>query len=421
MKIALVHPSLNLRRGVEKIVLWLGQEFSQRGHTVSVVTSNYSAELHGAKDQFAFDICEIGGPGLGNASLNETVRMGGRLGQALCGSDIACLFGYPASAWAFFGKLLYGSLPPLVWYCNEPPRLLYDQAFSTHVPGLLSRYSQSTQQVKSMQLRTIMRSPSLLFPERFRASLHRILDYLQVGALRLILANSTFTTERLQTIYPRSTIKRCHLGVPLVMDGTTNGNGRNGNSRYILSVSHLHPIKNIDLSLKAVQLLRERGMCADLHYRIIGKGPHLQHLHELAASLGIADMVSFEGFASEEALTQAYEGAELLLYIPFDEPFGLPPLEAAVHAKTSVVSNHGGMVDTVVDGMTGVHVDPFNPQQVADALGNLLRAPDLRVRMGLAARKHVTKSFTLQAFADRLEHELQRAMGSYSYHIGVMG
>lgn len=410
MRIALVHPSLGLRRGVEKIVLWLGQEFSERGHSVSVFTSEYNAELHGSASNYLCDIRAIGGPGLGPSSLSETIRVGRALGHALQQFDIICAFGYPASTWIFFGKRGYKKFPPVVWYCNEPPRILYDQQFSTHVPGLLSRYAQNVETVNRHAWgKEVKRYPSLLLPKGLRAFFQRAVDRLQVTGLCLILANSTFTMERLRTIYNYSNVKVCHLGVPLPSHNEMDLCDDKG---YILTVSHLHPIKNLEVALRAVQLLRKQGQLAYIPYRIIGKGPDLPRLQHLAAAYGVLDLVSFEGFASEAALAQAYAGAKLLLYIPFDEPFGLPPLEAAVYAKTSVVSNHGGMVDTVLGGISGIHVDPFNPKQVADAIGTLIANTDLRKQMGQAARKRVEETFTLPAFADRLEYALCDVLAS---------
>ncbi len=61
----------------------------------------------------------------------------------------------------------------------------------------------------------------------------------------------------------------------------------------------------------------------------------------------------------------------------------------------------GGITYTVEAGVTGLLVPPRDPQALADRLGELLDRPELRDRMGHAARTRVERSFTWPTVASR--------------------
>jgi type III pantothenate kinase len=64
--------------------------------------------------------------------------------------------------------------------------------------------------------------------------------------------------------------------------------------------------------------------------------------------------------------------ADAVVAVPWYEPFGIVPLEAMACGVPVVASAVGGMVDTVLDGVTGVHVPPRDPERLAEALAELL-------------------------------------------------
>jgi phosphoheptose isomerase len=78
---------------------------------------------------------------------------------------------------------------------------------------------------------------------------------------------------------------------------------------------------------------------------------------------------------------------------PWYEPFGIVPLEAMACGVPVVASAVGGMIDTVVDGVTGVHVPPRDPERLAGVLRGLLDDPQRREAFGHAGVRRARRLY----------------------------
>jgi D-inositol-3-phosphate glycosyltransferase len=100
----------------------------------------------------------------------------------------------------------------------------------------------------------------------------------------------------------------------------------------------------------------------------------------------VGERLRFVGALSREWMPQLLRSADIVVCVPWYEPFGIVPLEAMACARPVVASAVGGLTDTVVDGVTGVHVPPRRPRELAAALRALLGSPVLIRAYGLAGR-----------------------------------
>ena len=76
-------------------------------------------------------------------------------------------------------------------------------------------------------------------------------------------------------------------------------------------------------------------------------------------------------------------------------------VEAGAHGLPVVAARSGAFPEVIRDGETGLLVPPDDPQALAKALQRLIADPDLRRRLGDAARAHVAASFSVEKMADR--------------------
>ncbi|MBW3614929.1 MAG: glycosyltransferase [Actinobacteria bacterium] len=112
--------------------------------------------------------------------------------------------------------------------------------------------------------------------------------------------------------------------------------------------------------------------------------PEYRRLAALAKEYGVAERVEFRGRVGRGELPALFRSADVVVCVPWYEPFGIVPLEAMACGVPVVASAVGGLVDTVVDGVTGVLVPARQPARLAEALTDLLDAPDVMRALGAA-------------------------------------
>ena len=187
----------------------------------------------------------------------------------------------------------------------------------------------------------------------------------------------------------------------------------------LLSVARLVEWKGQDTVLRALPRIREA--CPTVRYVMAGSGPYRADLERLAQELGISEAVQFAGFVPDEVLPQFLAAADVIVLPAREfrsgmpaEGFGITLLEAAACARPVVAGNVGGTADAVLDGVTGLLVDPCDPAAVAQAVLRLLNDPDLARRMGEAGRQRALAEFTWQATAQPLLAVIEEALDAQS-------
>jgi D-inositol-3-phosphate glycosyltransferase len=121
--------------------------------------------------------------------------------------------------------------------------------------------------------------------------------------------------------------------------------------------------------------------------------PEARRLRGLAASLGVDDRVVLRGRVAREDMPALMRSADAVVCVPWYEPFGIVPLEAMACGVPVVASAVGGQIDSVVDGVTGVHVPPRDPDALAHALSELLDQPQRRAALGAAGARRARERF----------------------------
>jgi phosphatidylinositol alpha-1,6-mannosyltransferase len=210
----------------------------------------------------------------------------------------------------------------------------------------------------------------------------------------------------------------CTQFAPLPPDERVAARARLGlpvDAPVVASVSRLVPRKGMDVLIEAVHRLR--ASYPDLVLVIAGSGREAGRL--AAQARRVAAPVRFLGRVSEGDKRAILASADIFAMACRsrwwgleEEGFGIVFLEAAACGTPQVAGDSGGAAEAVDDGITGVVVRrPRDAGAVAGALRRLLADPDLRRRMGNAARMRACGAFDYTALAAKLAAALAEVQG----------
>ena len=141
--------------------------------------------------------------------------------------------------------------------------------------------------------------------------------------------------------------------------------------------------------LPGVELLVAGGPSADL----LDTDPEVLRLRALARARGVADRVRFLGSVARPDVPPLMSSADLVVTVPWYEPFGIVPVEAMACGRPVVGSAVGGLLDTVVPGETGELVPPRRPDLLVAVLRDLLADTARRADYGAAGRRRATATY----------------------------
>lgn len=121
----------------------------------------------------------------------------------------------------------------------------------------------------------------------------------------------------------------------------------------------------------------------------------VRRLRELAARHHVGHRVLFLGRVERAELPALYRSADVVACVPWYEPFGIVPVEAMACGVPVVAAAVGGLADTVIDNVTGLHVPPRDPDSIAAALRRLLADPGLCRSFGAAGRERAVRHYAM--------------------------
>lgn len=172
---------------------------------------------------------------------------------------------------------------------------------------------------------------------------------------------------------------------------------------YVLLAARLDPLKGVDLAVAALAMLppQRRPRLVVVGDASAANAPYVQGVGELAERRGVAGDVRFLGPRSRAELARLMRESRVVLVPSYSETYGLVALEAAASGVPVVAAHAGGLVEAVVDGVTGVVLDTRDPARWAAALDRLLADDDTRRRLGRAARARAA-AMTWEASAEAL-------------------
>jgi len=393
MRIAIYHdlPSGGAKRTLYETV----KRLSERGHSLDVYTlstankdfCNISRYLD-AEYEFEFLPSKLLPSPLGRLNqltrwwdLQRLNRLARQIASRIDAKKYDVVFAQPCM-WTQAPLILRYLRTPSVYYCHELPRHLYEKSGN----------------------RSFVRSWREIFNALdpliwlYRSTARRI-DRTAACCATRVLVNSSFIQKQSQDKYGVDSII-CYHGVD-----TDDFSPRSDSKQldYILSVGAIQSHKGYDFLIESLKYI-DAGLRPPLH--LIGNTKTTSYheaLQVMAQERGV-DLHIVVGVDQFE-LVRKYNEAVLVVYAPYNEPFGLVPLEAMACGKPVVGVREGGVKETVKDGYTGTLVDR-DPQAFGAAIQTLLENPTLTSTYSENSRKYALEHWSWDKSVSDLEGHL---------------
>jgi glycosyltransferase involved in cell wall biosynthesis len=164
-------------------------------------------------------------------------------------------------------------------------------------------------------------------------------------------------------------------------------------------VGRLVPYKGADMLLEAASEFMRQGQ---LELHIIGDGPQRDLLESMVDRLGVRSNVRFHGWVPHVALQETLRVCDAMALPSIREFGGAVVVEAMALGLTPIVADYAGPSE-LVDENTGIRV-PFHDKAslvkgMAEAIGSLIRCPDMLDKFGAAGRRKILEKLTWDAKA----------------------
>jgi len=177
----------------------------------------------------------------------------------------------------------------------------------------------------------------------------RMWDRLTADRVDYFIANSNAVARRIKKHYRRDAVV---INPPVNVDFYTP---KDEDEDYFLIVSRLVEYKRIDIAIEAFNDL-------GLPLIIIGDGPEKSKLQSLAKS-----NIKFLGRLPDEEVKEYYAKCRAFIF-PGEEDFGITPLEAQACGRPVIAFGKGGVLDSVIDGVTGIYFKEQTKESLCEAV-----------------------------------------------------
>jgi glycosyltransferase involved in cell wall biosynthesis len=170
----------------------------------------------------------------------------------------------------------------------------------------------------------------------------------------------------------------------------------------IVCVANLYPVKNHEGLIRGCALLARKGVRFRLEMAGRDVAGLLPGLRTLADREGIANQVVFLGVVDHMRISELLECADVCILASHSEGIPVALMEAMARGVPVIGPRVTGVPELVQHEVTGLLVDPLDPESIAAALARIVVDPQLAERLRLAARSHVESTYDMRRNANRL-------------------
>ena len=253
------------------------------------------------------------------------------------------------------------------------------------------------------------------FPRKSR--LHRLL--LQFSLRR---ASYLFSTSHAMAKEAEKYTDKEFIITPFGVDTklfTPEKRSRRDKKFVIGTIKGLYYKYGIDYLLKAAAILKKEHPEIPLLVRIAGKGEGEAVFHQLAERLGLASVVEWLGFISQEQAALEWANMDLAIIPSSDESesFGVAAVEAQSCGCPVIISDIPGLMEATQPGDTSVVVPRKNAEKLAEAIFNLYCEPEKRKNMGENGRQYVMDRYEYEHCFHKIEEEFETVINCKKHRV----
>jgi glycosyltransferase involved in cell wall biosynthesis len=187
--------------------------------------------------------------------------------------------------------------------------------------------------------------------------------------------------------------------------------GAAGATRRVGCVANLRPIKGLEVLLDAATRLS--GKFPNLVYEVAGEGEMRTALEQGAPDRGLAGRFRLVGAVAD--IPTFLGGLDVAVLCSHSEGMSNALLEYMAAGRPIVATAVGAAPDLIEDGVHGLLTRAGDAEQLAEALGRLLRRPELARRLGEAARRRARDCYGREAMVERFTDFYERLAGQRRY------
>lgn len=170
------------------------------------------------------------------------------------------------------------------------------------------------------------------------------------------------------------------------------------NEITIGTIKTLEEKYGIQYLVKAFKVIKDRNPEVNIKLRIGGMGSQEGYLKELVRELKLIDDVTFLGFVDKNNIVKEFQSFDVAVFPSTldSESFGVAAVEAEACGTPVVVSDVGGLMESTKPGVTSLVAKKHSVEDLADKIEKLILDDELRMQMGIAARKFVEDNYSLE-------------------------
>ncbi len=362
MKLLIIQPYLNIKGGVERVILEIAKHYDA---TIYTMEYDKAATFDGFKDT---DIKIVGKDVPLADRLPYRASQGLRYGYNFYHMKITEDYDI-ANPHISPSEWIRHKNERVLWYCHTPPREVYD----LYAVRMMQR------SYKEKMLYAAM------------TGAYKVIAKNIVKNIEEVAANSQVTRQRIKKYYSKeSTVINPGVDYEKFKD--------EGDGKYFLYPSRFVVNKRQEYVINAFKkyVKESKSKHSLVLAGTLSKDPeHMRYMQRLKGLAGSSN-IKFIPNPGDKRMTELYSKSTAVLFAAINEDFGIVPLEGMASSKPVISVNEGGPTETIINGKTGFLVTSYS--EMAMRIKQVADDPSLAKKMGKAGRARVIKHYSWQSF-----------------------